>query len=111
MQEDLTHVLNEVEDPELGIGIVDLGLIYVAEWNAEGIDVAFTTTSPSCPFSGALLQQISDILRHHFREAASVRVRFILDPPWTPKRLSENARKKLGWARIATASSRLQRLL
>ena len=104
LQEDLTHVLNEIEDPELGIGIVDLGLVYGAEWNAKGIDVEFTTTSPTCPFREALLQQINDILRHRFREAASIRVRLVMEPPWTPGRLSENGRKKLGWSRTATAS-------
>ena len=104
MQEDLTHVLNEVDDPELGIGIVDMGLIYRADWNATGIDVEFTTTSPSCPFSEALLQQINDILRQRFREAASIRVRLVLNPPWTLERLSENARRKLGWAGTPTAS-------
>jgi metal-sulfur cluster biosynthetic enzyme len=105
MQEDLTRVLNEIDDPELGIGIVDLGLIYRADWNARGIDVEFTTTSPSCPFGEALLQQINDILRHRFREAASIRVRLVLDPPWTLERLSNNARRILGWDQTATASS------
>ncbi len=104
MQEDLTHALNEIEDPELGIGIVDLGLIYRADWNAKGIDVEFTTTSPSCPFSEELLQQINDILRHRFREAASIRVCLVLDPPWTPERLNDNARRILGWDQTATAS-------
>ena len=104
MQEDLADVLNEIECPDLGIGIVDMGLVYVAEWNAKGIEVAFTTTSPSCPFGDALLRQINDILRHRFREAASVRVRLVLDPPWTLERLSKNARRKLGWAPTATKS-------
>lgn len=99
MQEDLTDVLNEIDDPELGIGIVDMGLIYRAEWNAKGIDVEFTTTSPSCPFEEILFQDINDILSHRFREATSVRVRLVLDPPWTLERLSENARRKLGWVR------------
>ncbi len=104
MQNDLTHILNEIEDPELGIGIVDMGMVYRADWNAKGIDVEFTTTSSSCPFAEALLQQINDILRHRFREAASIRVRLVLDPPWTLDRLSENARRKLGWDRTATAA-------
>ncbi len=104
MQDDLTQVLNEIEDPELGIGIVDLGLIYRADWNVKGIDVEFTTTSLSCPFKDALLQQINDTLRHCFREAASIRVRFVLDPPWSPERLSENGRRKLGWPRAASGS-------
>ncbi len=102
MQNDLTHILNEVEDPELGIGIVDMGMVYRADWSATGIEVEFTTTSASCPFAEALLQQIDDILRHRFREAASIRVRLVLDPPWTVERLSDNARRKLGWSETAT---------
>jgi len=105
MQEDLTDVLNEIDDPELGIGIVDMGLIYRAEWNAKGIDVEFTTTSPSCPFEEILFQDINDILSHRFHEATSIRVRLVLDPPWTLERLSENARRKLGWTRTEDESS------
>ena len=96
MQSDLTDVLNEIEDPELGIGIVDLGLIYRADWNANGIDVEFTTTSPSCPFSDVLLQRINDVLRHRFREAASIRVRLVLDPPWNQSLMSLAAQLQLG---------------
>jgi metal-sulfur cluster biosynthetic enzyme len=102
MQNDLTHILNEIDDPELGIGIVDMGMVYRADWNAKGIDVEFTTTSASCPFAESLLQQINDLLRHRFREAASIRVQLVMDPPWTVERLSDNARRKLGWPETAT---------
>lgn len=105
MQNDLAHILNEIEDPELGIGIVDMGMVYRADWNATGIEVEFTTTSASCPFAEAMLQQINDILRHRFREAASIRVRLVQDPPWTVERLSDNARRKLGWPESATEPS------
>ena len=105
MQNDLTHVLNEIEDPELGIGIVDMGMVYRADWTAKGIDVEFTTTSAACPFAEALLQQINDTLHHRFCEAASIRVRLVLDPPWTVERLSDQARRKLGWSETATESS------
>jgi len=105
MQHDLAHILNEIEDPELGIGIVDMGMVYRADWSATGIEVDFTTTSATCPFAEALLQQINDTLRHRFREAASIRVRFVLDPPWTVERLSDSARKQLGWFEVATEGS------
>jgi metal-sulfur cluster biosynthetic enzyme len=104
MKEDLIHVLNEIEDPELGIGIADMGLVYRAEWSAKGIDVEFTTACTSCPFSEALLHRINDILRHRFREVSSICVRLVFLPRWTPNRLSEGARKKLGWARTAPPS-------
>jgi metal-sulfur cluster biosynthetic enzyme len=59
----------------------------------------FTTTSPSCPFEEILFQDINDILSDRFREATSICVRLVLDPPWTLEPLSENARRKLGWVR------------
>lgn len=98
MHDDLVRVLNEIEDPELGIGIVDLGLVYGADWSAKGIEVEFTTTTPSCPFGEALLARIKEILHHRFREAASIEVRRVLDPAWSPDRLSDEARRKLGWS-------------
>ena len=56
--DDLLRVLNAVEDPELGIGIVDVGLIYRATWTESGIEVEFATTIPSCPHAASLRDQI-----------------------------------------------------
>lgn len=80
MREDLERALNEVNDPELGIGIVDLGLIYRAEWTKAGIEVDFTTTMPSCPYAELLREQIDSTLHERFRKASTVIVRFVLDP-------------------------------
>ncbi len=99
MQKDLLLALNDIEDPELGIGIVDLGLIYRADWGEKGIEVEFTTTSPSCPFAGMLIKQINEVLRRRFGEAASLRVRLVREPAWTPARVTEIARQRLGWIR------------
>jgi metal-sulfur cluster biosynthetic enzyme len=99
MHDDLFHILNEVEDPELGIGIIDLGLVHRAQWAATGIEVDFTTTVASCPYAASLQKQIEAILHDRFREASSILVRLVFDPPWTLARLSDNARHALGWAR------------
>ena len=106
MREVLERVLNEVDDPELGIGIVDLGLIYRAEWTKSGIEVDFTTTAPSCPYAELLREQIDSILRKRFREASAVRGRFVVDPPWKLDRLTEKARKILGWAPTMTSGQK-----
>ncbi len=103
MREDLERALNEVDDPELGIGIVDLGLIYRAEWTPSGIEVDFTTTVPSCPHAELLREQIDSILRKRFQEASAFRVRLVLEPPWKLDRLTEKARRALGWATAMTA--------
>ena len=100
MQDDLLYALNKIEDPELGIGIVDLGLIYRADWTETGIEVDVTMTAPSCPFGEALLDEVNEVLQHRFREASSIRVQVIWDPPWGLDRLSDNARQALGLTRL-----------
>jgi metal-sulfur cluster biosynthetic enzyme len=97
LQADVISALNEIEDPELGVGIVDLGLVYGAQWGASGIEVEFTTTSPTCPFGDTLLAQIDTVLRQRFREASAIHVRRVHQPAWTPERLTDAARQKLGW--------------
>ncbi len=105
MQNDILRALNEIQDPELGIGIVDLGLVYRADWNKKGIEVEFTTTSPSCPFSALIFEQIDDVLHQHFGEAASIRVKLVREPLWTLDRMTENARHGIGWDRPRGHSS------
>lgn len=104
MDADLLRVLNEVEDPELGIGIVDVGLIYRAEWTTTGIEVDLTTTVPSCPFADSLRDQVDAILHERFREASAIKVELVLEPPWILDRLSSSAREILGWVDRADAS-------
>ncbi len=104
MHEDLGRALNEIGDPELGIGIVDLGLIYRAEWTEAGIEVDFTTTVPSCPYATFLREKIDTILRERFREVSAILVQLVFDPPWNLDRLSEKARRTLGWAPSMTSS-------
>ncbi len=106
IQQDLRHVLNEVQDPELGIGIVDLGLIYRAEWTKTGIEVDVTTTVRSCPYAASLREQIERVLRERFSEAPSVQVRLVFDPPWGFDRLSQEALEALGWARPPKTSDK-----
>jgi metal-sulfur cluster biosynthetic enzyme len=95
---DLRHVLNEVADPELGIAIVDMRLIYRAEWTETGIEVDVTTTVLACPYAALIREQIDSTLRKRFSETASILVRLVFDPPWRLDRLSKEARQALGWA-------------
>ena len=102
MNDDILGILNEIGDPELGIGIVDVGLVYRAEWTKAGIEVDITTTVPSCPFATSLRDQVERILRERFTETSAIHVRLVSDPPWALARLSQRARQALGW----TESSR-----
>lgn len=92
---DVLVTLRKVSDPEIGISIVDLGLVCRAVRTASGIDVALTMTTPSCPLGEMLVQEARDILRREFPEAPSVRVELVWDPPWSPDRMSEIAARKL----------------
>ncbi|EJW11787.1 probably aromatic ring hydroxylating protein [Rhodovulum sp. PH10] len=94
---DILRALEEVMDPELGISIVDLGLIYRADWTKEGIVVDMTTTAPTCPFGETMASEAKDVLRRRFRETPSVRVRLMWDPPWSPELMTEEGRSALGW--------------
>jgi metal-sulfur cluster biosynthetic enzyme len=94
---DILLALGEVLDPELGISIVDLGLVYRADWTAEGILVEMTTTALTCPFGESMAEQARDAVRRRFAETPRVHVRLLWDPPWTPERMTEAGRCALGW--------------
>lgn len=93
--------LRQVHDPELGINVVDLGLVYeVAVKEVQGksdIYVRMTMTSPACPAGPELVRDARDVLQALGDEVGNVTVEVVLDPPWTPDRMSEEARDELGF--------------
>ena len=94
---DIVEALRAIDDPELGVSIVDLGLIYRAERTSEGIRVAMTLTTPSCPMSEMLVEQAQDALRQCFPESPEIRVELVWSPPWSPACITDAARRQLGW--------------
>jgi metal-sulfur cluster biosynthetic enzyme len=92
---DVLAALTGVNDPELGIGIVDLGLVYRAERKPDAIEVALTLSTPSCPLSELIVEQAEEALRARFADISRVHVELVWDPPWTPERMSETARNLL----------------
>jgi metal-sulfur cluster biosynthetic enzyme len=100
IQEEIVYeALRRVQDPELMVNVVDLGLIYGVE--VEEIDgksnllVIMTMTTPACPYAPELLQDVKDALRA-LADAGSVEVQLTMSPPWTPDRMTEDARDQLG---------------
>lgn len=91
-------VLKTIPDPELGISIVDLGLIYGVDIdNDNKVTVHMTLTTIGCP----LFSLISEPIKAKVKEIAGVRdveIELTFDPPWTPERMSEEAKIKLGFA-------------
>lgn len=92
--EEVRAVLRGVTDPELGINVVDLGLIYGIEADQSRIRVEMTLTTPSCPFSKALQAQVEAALRERFADHEAD-VALVWEPHWTPDRMADDVRRQL----------------
>ena len=95
--EALLAALKNVYDPELGLNVVDLGLIYGIEQNDGNIQVDMTMTTPGCPLHESMLQGVGDALSI-FPGVKRVEVRLVCEPSWTPDRISAEGQRALGWA-------------
>lgn len=93
----LLESLTEVIDPELGINIVDLGLVYALRADEETVEVAVTATTPACPMSGAILRDVEGSLEEADEQGRAVEVYLVWEPPWDPEFMSEQAEDRLGW--------------
>jgi metal-sulfur cluster biosynthetic enzyme len=85
--------LKKVVDPEIGLSVVDLGLIYDLKVSGKRALVRMTLTSPACPMSGMIVASIEDAIREVGLEPE---VEIVFKPAWSPKRMSAKARKVLG---------------
>lgn len=95
-KEQVMSVLREVYDPELGLNIVDLGLVYDVDINDGQVKVTMTLTTPGCPLHNAIASGAEAAVRR-LAGVESATVQVVWDPPWTPARMSEAARQRLGW--------------
>lgn len=86
---------DRVIDPELGVNVVDLGLIYDVQIEKNCIIVDMTLTTPACPLGAVLLAQVEEVLRETFSDY-DVEVNLVWEPRWTPERMSEQAREMFG---------------
>ena len=91
------EALRTVIDPEVGENVVDLGLVYRVECSPGRVAVDLTMTSPACPMASSIAGEAEGAIRNACPEARDVRVAVVYDPPWTPERMSESARKRFGW--------------
>lgn len=90
--------LRTVIDPEMGLDVVALGLVYDIGQGADGaVSVRLGTTSPSCPLGSFLCDEAAAAVQRAVPDAPAVNVTLADDPPWTPDRLSDEARRHLGW--------------
>jgi metal-sulfur cluster biosynthetic enzyme len=95
-KDEIVEALRQVEDPELGMDIVDLGLMYDVEVENGKVKVIHTLTSMGCPVGPMIQQQIGEVVSA-LPGVDDVEVELTWDPPWTPEKMSEDAKFILGF--------------
>lgn len=92
----VTDALSNVIDPELGLDFVELGLIYGIEIDGGTVNVTFTLTTPACPIGPQVTEQIEEFVGE-VDGVEDVVPTMVFNPPWTPDRMSEDAKFALGY--------------
>lgn len=95
-KDSVMDALKNVIDPELGVNIVDLGLVYDVAVHNGHVDVTMTLTTPGCPLHTAIARGAEAAVRN-LPEVEQAAVNVVWDPPWTPERMSPEAKARLGW--------------
>jgi len=95
-KENVREVLKGVDDPELGVNIVDLGLIYEVAIDETEVNVLMTLTTPFCPVGPQIKASIDQILRDSISDVTKGSVEFTFNPPWDKDMMSEDAKEELG---------------
>jgi FeS assembly SUF system protein len=93
----ITENLKQIYDPEIPMNIVDLGLIYGFEWTGDRVKLKMTLTAPGCPVAGILAEEVKAAIEK-VPEVTEATVELVWDPPWTPDRMSDFAKKQFGYA-------------
>lgn len=96
MDAEVVRALRTVIDPELGIDIVSLGLVYEAIRQGEVACVKMTMTSPACPLSEMMIHDAKAAVTALVPGVRQVEVELVFEPRWTPERMSDEARRQLG---------------
>ena len=94
--EDVMDALSNVIDPELGLDFVELGLVYGVEVNAGDVHITFTLTTPACPIGPQVTEQMEEFVGE-LEGVTSVECEMVFVPPWSPERMSEDAKFALGF--------------
>jgi metal-sulfur cluster biosynthetic enzyme len=89
--------LRVVDDPEVGMNIVDLGLVYVVDVTEAVVRVALTMTTAACPMTDMIVAQARGVLEALVPVGMVVDIALVWDPPWSPQMMSPAAKEHFGW--------------
>lgn len=97
-KEQVLEALKEVYDPEIPVNIVDLGLIYEVHIKEGGVvNIEMTLTAPGCPIGGYIASQVEERLIA-MEGVKGANVEIVFDPPWSPEKMSDEAKAMLGFS-------------
>jgi metal-sulfur cluster biosynthetic enzyme len=94
-RDEVIEAMRQVEDPELGMDIVDLGLLYDVEVDGPTIRITYSLTSMGCP-AGPMIEQDIVAVAQSLEGVDDVEPELTFDPPWSPERMSDDAKFILG---------------
>jgi metal-sulfur cluster biosynthetic enzyme len=89
--------LRSVIDPEVGMNVVDLGLVYGIEIAPNRVRVAMTMTTPACPMGAMITEDARDAIRDIAPDGTEIDVHLVWQPPWSPALMSDHAKQHFGW--------------
>jgi len=95
-EEDITEALSNVIDPELGLDFVELGLVYDVGIDGGTVNITFTLTTPACPIGPQVSEQMKEFVGE-IDGVEEVVPSMVFTPPWTPDKMSEDAKFALGY--------------
>jgi metal-sulfur cluster biosynthetic enzyme len=95
---DVFDALRTVDDPEVGINIVDLGLVYAVDVEAARVRVEMTMTTPACPVAEVLTERVRAIVQSLVPAGTEVDVDLVWEPVWNPSMMSDAAKAHFGWS-------------
>lgn len=93
----ITAALDRVIDPELALSIVDLGLVYGVTVLPDAAQVQMTMTSAACPVAGVIMEDVEFELSRVLPAQCDVEVELCWEPPWSPERMSQGAKRFMQW--------------
>jgi metal-sulfur cluster biosynthetic enzyme len=96
-EENILRALRAVKDPEGGVNIVDLGLIYSTEIHGATVRIVMTMTTPACPMHSYITEEVREAILTQDEEVQKVDVHLVWDSPWSPRMISQEGKRQLGW--------------
>jgi len=95
IEDDIYNILTTVMDPEIEIDIINLGLIYDLKYDGEKVNILMTLSTPSCPLSDAIVQNIKESIRNKHPDFI-IEVEITFEPLWNADMISDQGKEMLG---------------